>query len=179
MQAQVGGDRLLGVAVRLDHCRDAGMPRVPVAPRGRAAQRWRFGISALHACPRIWALRQSAKGASPSTLRAPVSPQRPGLPPRADQRAIARLRRGPARGELPSFPPPVTWHTAPGYAMWSGRAMRAHLPSGVWPCQYNRPDPVFTVFKMLRVYMEREPVVVMTEDVESVASRIIQDMQTV
>ena len=77
-----------------------------------------------------------------SARAAPAPRTRPA--PLAYTLSIHRLGLCPVRGKLPSFPRPVTWYTAPGYAMQSGRAMRAHLPSGVWPCQYNRPDPVFT-----------------------------------
>jgi len=38
MQARMGGDRLLCVAVRLDRSRDASIPRVPVATLARAKE---------------------------------------------------------------------------------------------------------------------------------------------
>ena len=77
MQAQMGGDGLLGVAVRLDRGRAAGIPRVPVAPLARAqepvqgrARRTARAFRNLRAAglPRTWALRRSAQGASPSML---------------------------------------------------------------------------------------------------------------
>jgi hypothetical protein len=38
MVTQVGGDRLLGIAVRLDRCREADMPRVPVSDFARTPE---------------------------------------------------------------------------------------------------------------------------------------------
>ncbi len=114
MQAQVGGERLLGIAVRLDRCRAAGSPRVPVAPLAQAhepVQGWARRTAralrhrrAARRPPDLGAQTVRKGGLAQHALRAPVPPQRPGLSPRADTLAIARLRRGPPGGELSSDP---------------------------------------------------------------------------
>jgi hypothetical protein len=155
MQAQVGGDGLLGVAVLLDRCRDVGIPRIPVAPLARAqepvpgrAHRTARALRHRRAAgrpPDLGAQAVRKGGLAQHALRAPVPPQRPGLPPRADTLAIDDLRLGPPGGELPSFPRPVPWYTAPGYAMRSGRARGLPLPTLGRMCTHNRPDPGFNI----------------------------------
>jgi len=153
MQTQMIGDRLLGIAVLLDRCCDAGMPRVPVAPlacaqeplQGRARRTAR-ALRHLRAARMPPDLGDQAvrKGASPRRLCARSSRHNDPACRPADTLAIGGLRRGPPGGEVPSFPRPVPWYTAPGYAMRSGRARGLPLPTLGMMCKYNTPDPGFT-----------------------------------
>jgi len=128
MQAQMGDDRLLGVAVLLDRCRAALM------------------------APDLGAQTVRKGGLTQNALRAPVPPQRPGLPPRAYTLAIDGLRRGPPGGELPSFPRPVPWYTPPGYAMRSSRAIGLPLPTLGRMCTHHRADPGFRPIGFAALY---------------------------
>jgi hypothetical protein len=77
------------------------------ASRSRRTARALRHLPAAGRPPDLGAQAVRTGGLAQKALGAPSPPQGPGLPPRVDTLAIARLRRGPPGGELPSFPRPV------------------------------------------------------------------------